>query len=1306
MHRAGIINVWQYDRAELSFAGGRVLLRGKNGAGKSKALEVLLPFLLDGDTRAMDATGRDRTTVYWLMTDGREAGNHVGYVWLELRMTHENGEERFCTLGAGLKASTSTRQAATWFFLTEEARVGVDLHLDPTVSMEKLKERLGADSVAAAAEHRRRVATQIFGLNDDSRYSNLVHLLRRLRDPNIGNRIEAGELAAVLRDALPPPSGEALEKAADRFDTLDQVRDQLARTERTSAALARFLETYRSYARGVLSERCQSVLDADAEHRRAVRDAKRLTGEAEDAIRAREVADAEVERLLGEESRARVELEGLQASEAYTDHLHLDDRRRAVAAKLETAQIARQSADAAVQVAQQAAEDAVRALDRAAGAGRRVDDGRTALVRLAREAGIDQAVVPRQADAIPPAMAVADGRRRAAAHVRAIAERTAESVVLAAQADERAARSEQELSARQSQADEANLTWVTESRAWRQAVTDWTQAERPDFAGAGLGPPPDWERLRHAMGEGGAATEELAEVSELAGALLLPLREAARGAESGARADVREAERAMKEMEAERARLEAQEEARPPVSRFLGAERDERAGAPFYELVDFVSDLDGPARAGLEAALEASGLLDAWVGGNGLVVHPSTHDVIVRLDAPVLPNGVPTLADALTAARPEVARLLRTVGLGDSGDNPWVATDGRWSVGPLRGAWSKIEAEYLGAGTRRATRDRRLAETARRCAELAAVVVTVTALFEAARGVRERLDDLPATLPEGTLVRRAASTALALAGVVEDALARAEEDRRGAAQARTKAAQARSELTHAAGLDSLPITMDGLNAVERAAGEMARELHGWERIWAEWEGRKQEADELSARHAERLASADVADSDASALEQQHGNELASLAALEDAIGASVAEVLAAVDACREALESSQQALPPARERAGSIGQSAGSALALASTAGAMVEAADSAVSASGERLHRVAVLPGVCAAASGAEFEWDGSGVVAAARALSARVGVRAEGGPASNQMVLNRYRELEDGLAGGYDVVASEDDGVKYFHVVDDTGRQPLPAVAARVATEAEQTRSRLLADEREVIERFLLGELGEEIRERLLESHDLVLAANRALSGVRTSHGKGAHLNWQIDPEASPAAREATQLLVMAPRAAEEDARLRDALMDLIRAQRERDPSLGYLAHLREALDYRYWHRFSVQAVDDARPGSMRVLSPRLGLSQGEQRVLSYLALFAAAAAHFDGLGASCPRLLLLDDAFAKVDEPTHGRLLKLLIELDLDFVMTSERMWGCFPEVPSLEIYEALREPLVPGVALVHFRWDGRQRHLIGM
>jgi hypothetical protein len=311
-----------------------------------------------------------------------------------------------------------------------------------------------------------------------------------------------------------------------------------------------------------------------------------------------------------------------------------------------------------------------------------------------------------------------------------------------------------------------------------------------------------------------------------------------------------------------------------------------------------------------------------------------------------------------------------------------------------------------------------------------------------------------------------------------------------------------------------------------------------------------------------------------------------------------------------------------------------------------------------------------------------------------------------TDRVILNRYDELQAALAGGYDIAVDEEDGIKYFHVSDDTGRQPLPTVAARVEADAEAARTRLAASEREVIIRFLLGELGDELRERLLEAEDLVAAANTALAGVRTSHGKGARLEWKVDPDEADEVRTARQLLLLRPRTAEEDAELQAALLSLIRTQREQDPAGSYLEHLRRALDYRDWHRFTVQVLDDARPGSVRTLSSRLGLSQGEQRVLSYLALFAAASASFEAIGGEAPRLLLLDDAFAKVDEPTHGRLLELLVRLNLDFLITSERLWGCFPTVPSLEIYEALREPTVAGVAFVHFHWDGRQRHLVGL
>ena len=46
--RAGIINLWDYSDEEFVFADGRLALRGHNGSGKTKALEVLFPFVFDG----------------------------------------------------------------------------------------------------------------------------------------------------------------------------------------------------------------------------------------------------------------------------------------------------------------------------------------------------------------------------------------------------------------------------------------------------------------------------------------------------------------------------------------------------------------------------------------------------------------------------------------------------------------------------------------------------------------------------------------------------------------------------------------------------------------------------------------------------------------------------------------------------------------------------------------------------------------------------------------------------------------------------------------------------------------------------------------------------------------------------------------------------------------------------------------------------------------------------------------------------------------------------------------------------------
>lgn len=162
------------------------------------------------------------------------------------------------------------------------------------------------------------------------------------------------------------------------------------------------------------------------------------------------------------------------------------------------------------------------------------------------------------------------------------------------------------------------------------------------------------------------------------------------------------------------------------------------------------------------------------------------------------------------------------------------------------------------------------------------------------------------------------------------------------------------------------------------------------------------------------------------------------------------------------------------------------------------------------------------------------------------------------------------------------------------------------------------------------------------------------------------------------------------------------------LIEASRAEAPEDSYTEHLARALDYRQWFAFRIRYQRPEGGGKWHELQRRSPLSQGEQKVVCYLPLFAAAAAHFTSLAGAAPyspRIIMLDDAFPKIDARTHPLLFGLLVDLDLDFVITSERLWGDHDTVPSLAIYEALRDPAQRGIAQFQHRWDGRRLQAVG-
>jgi hypothetical protein len=68
------------------------------------------------------------------------------------------------------------------------------------------------------------------------------------------------------------------------------------------------------------------------------------------------------------------------------------------------------------------------------------------------------------------------------------------------------------------------------------------------------------------------------------------------------------------------------------------------------------------------------------------------------------------------------------------------------------------------------------------------------------------------------------------------------------------------------------------------------------------------------------------------------------------------------------------------------------------------------------------------------------------------------------------------------------------------------------------------------------------------------------------------------------------------------------------------------------------------------------------------------------------------------MLDEAFAGVDDRARAKCLGLLAAFDLDVLMTSEREWGCYAEVPGLAIAQLSRIDGIAAVLVTRWEWDG--------
>ncbi|WP_372410169.1 TIGR02680 family protein [Streptomyces luteireticuli] len=1317
--RIGLVDLFHYDQEEFHFRDGRLLLRGNNGTGKSKVLALTLPFLLDGDLtpRRVEPDGDPGKRMEWNLLLGGEHPHpeRLGYTWIEFgRRDGTTGEAHFRTLACGLKAVTGRGIARHWYAVTDQ-RIGADLSLLDATGTALSRDRL-AEAVAGhgmvydqAKTYRRAVDEALFGLGEQ-RYAALVDLLIQLRQPQLSKRPNEAALSRALTEALPPMDQAVVADAAEAFRSLDEEKEELRAAAEAEHAASAFLDHYRRYARIATRRRARLPRSEHSRYEHLQRD----------------FSEAQADKARAEEERAAAE-ERIAVLEETGTRLRAQDAALRAGPEMRSARELEQAAEEAARTAQareraeadrtQAARLHARALERLRAAENRLASAGhragTVLIRAQEVAGEALVVLPEEPtrEAAEEAM---DRRRRTLTHVEQLADTADRTSGERRAASRRLDEAESDLALAAETQRQAEEAVAAAGRALLDAVREHVgecgELAYPDPVGL-LDELQQW--TEHLDGPCPARTH----ASRAHSATSAQLADQAAGL-THRRAELRSH---LREVEQELTALEAggQRGPKAPYTRASGL-RERTTGAPLWRLVDFREGTDDTERAGLEAALEASGLLDAWVRPDGTALDADGHDVLLTPRTGPVPG--PSLADVLrpavdhgdaraaTVGEGTVARLLAAVGLGaDSGAADWAATDGRFRVGALTGRWAKPSAEYVGEGAREEARRSRIAALRTQLASLQEELALTAAGTEAVVERRRVLDAELAAVPDDAPLRQAYARVAAAAGTVRRYRARRDEragDLTGAAQAAERAA---AELDSTAADLGLPADKSALTSVRQALTGLALVLADlWPALRERAEADRQageerdEAEQAGQRAAEHTLRAEDSAREATAADERHST-------LRSTVGAAVAELqrrlAETTDALREcgAEQRRTRELHTAADRRASRAEGRIEQLehGIAEAASARAEAIAGLQRFAGTGLITVA-LPGLTVPPGG-EGPWAATPAIALARSIETELSRTDDSDGAWDRVqkrLSEEHKTLQDALSRhGHTASARMIEDGMVVDIVYQGRERAVPELAEALAAEVGELTRILSAHEREVLETHLITEVAGTLQELIGAAERHVRAMNAELEERPTSTGMKLRLVWRASRKAPAGLDRARERLRQSADAwsAEDRAAVGEFLQAQITQQQTGDTAGSWLEHLTAALDYRAWYEFGVERHQQGR------WVPATGPASGGERVLAMsVPLFAAASSHYASAGnPHAPRLVTLDEAFAGVDDDSRAKCLGLLHAFDLDVVMTSEREWACYPQVPGIAIAQLSRTDEVAAVLVTRWEWDGSAR-----
>ena len=1327
--RCGLLNLFRYDDQQFIFEDGHLLLRGSNGSGKTRVLALTLPFLLDAELDpARMEPDRDRAKrVEWNLLMGKYQ-DRTGYSWLEFGRRGELGNE-YVTLGCGMTA-VKGRRLERWFFLTHR-RPGRDFSLKNESGLvhnqRRLEEELIPEEVfTTARQYREKVNKSLFKL-DEHRYGVLVNLLIELRQPQLARKFDEGKLSDALSEALPPLDDQVIANVAEAFKSLEHDKSELEKLDQVAAATKRFLESYRRYTRVAARRKAELVRKGNSQFEEKSRHRKGNLDE----------TSAKEQRLAEVEKR----------------QLSLEDEERATRTRIDTLKDSPEMRKA--DELARAAKDAEQARTRESEAEKNLNRANDVHSEMERRKKASQDQVEKDRDQVQ----TAGSSTKTAAQLALLVpqyELAVGKLDLVEPRDATALQRAQNAIKKHLRERFRDIDHVVElNQELAAAKVNFTKEKQAyTFLSSQLCKAED-DLKKHIRAHASARENLIKNFAQWLTQIVIlprvplesvleplrewceyvegesPLERAAKNQRSlilehhyKIRSELlinKEKETAARDQLEKRCeRLREGWHQPPPAPHFRNEEaRLERPGAPLWALCDFREPISPGNRPGLEAALEASGLLDAWVlpdgrieGGEGFdsfLVNHATKPEKEHLGTVLKPSVDPENPRAAQVDPQTVAGLLARIGLGQDEGVVWVDPSGNWQVGPLRGQWQKQETEHIGQGAREIARRRRLVEAEKELALCHEQLKRIEVKLQELEERKTTLDREMKLLPNHQEVRNAI-TAIGVAQKHRDHLmdeVTAAEEK--VAQARKQQEEKRHRRDEEASILGLGERVDNLETLRRDCHDyqtcwddlrhrlerLAAALAQWDQADDDWQKAKREVNQRQ--------------SELERLRQDRVSVTSRYQTLKNSFGKTVHEVRRQLSLAQQKEEQVKREIKRVYETRSRIRTRIAVLDQELAHLEEDMERADERRMAAAKQLQRFAearllsiAVPDVYAEP---KTTWTITHAVDLARKLeSALTTVPAEERVWQNLdgRIHATISELIDELRPhGYDPFQEKVDDIMLVQVPQQGKTHTMAELSHLLEDRIRGHRELLGARERAIIEEHLVGEITQVLHERLIQCRESVTDMNGELASRPTSSGLTLRVKWRLQDDPTEALKKARKLLmqISATWSLEERTALGQFLQRRIEAARQNGEEGGWEDHLRVALDYRRWHRFDFEIKQDDRWGPLNRSS--YGQKSGGEKAAALMLLqLAAASSHYRSAHGAAPRLILMDEAFVGVDDKMRAQCMGLLKTFDLDFIMTSEREKGCYETLPGVAICQLSTHPQIDAVHVHRLVWNGKR------